>query len=157
MAVREIQRGYDPAVGFVDRRGVRTYNPIVTDHAATQEQPRAQLRVWTAMEFQTDIENRLLTRILDLRLFRVDFQSGDNFQFNITPTYERLERNFEISRGVTLPNGSIYNFTRYLAQVATATRRVVSGTIRYENGTFYSGHRRDFTLNLGLRPRLACW
>ena len=30
---------------------------------------------------------------------------------------------------------------------------MVSGTIRYENGTFYSGHQRAFTLNVGLRPR----
>ena len=26
-------------------------------------------------------------------------------------------------------------------------------TTRYQNGTFYSGHRRDFVINIGLRPR----
>ena len=86
-------------------------------------------------------------------MFRAEFQSGDNFQISVSPTYESLDKNFTISRGVTLPNGSTYNFTRYTAQASTATRRVASGTMRYANGTFYSGHRRDFILGLGLRPR----
>ena len=30
---------------------------------------------------------------------------------------------------------------------------MVSGTVRYENGTFYSGRSREFVLNVGLRPR----
>jgi hypothetical protein len=151
--MREIQRGYDPAVGFVDRRGVRTYNPIIM---ITPRPKNSRVRNYTfgyAMDLTTDVRNRLLTRSVNFRPFRVDFQSGDNFQFSITPTYERLERNFEISKGVKLPNGNTYNFTRYVVQTATATRRMVSGTVRYENGTFFSGHRRDFTLNMGLRPR----
>jgi hypothetical protein len=105
------------------------------------------------MNLYTDLENRLLTRELNFRVFRVDFQSGDNFQVSINPTYERLEDDFQISRGVTLPGGGIYRFTRYTAQASTATRRVLSTSVRYENGTFYSGNSREFALNIGLRPR----
>ena len=153
VSVREIQRGYDPAVGFVNRRGVRTYNPILMITPRPQDSRVRNYLFGAGLELLTDTENQLLTRSLNLRLFRVNFQSGDTFLFNITPTFERLERDFEISQGVLLPHGSTYNFTRYTVQAATATRRVVSVTTRYQNGTFYSGHRRDFVINIGLRPR----
>ena len=153
VSVREIQRGYDPAVGFVNRRGVRTYNPILMITPRPQDSRVRNYLFGAGLELLTDTENQLLTRSLNLRLFRVNFQSGDTFLFNIAPTFERLERDFEISQGVLLPHGSTYNFTRYTVQAATATRRVVSVTTRYQNGTFYSGHRRDFVLNIGLRPR----
>ena len=39
LSIREVQDGYDPAVGFVDRRGYRLVNPavrsIASDLAAT--------------------------------------------------------------------------------------------------------------------------
>jgi Domain of unknown function (DUF5916) len=153
VAMREIQRGYDPAVGFVDRTGVRTYNPFVLiTPRPKNSRVRNYLFGWS-MNLYTDLENRLLTRELNFRPFRVDFQSGDNFQVSINPTYERLEENFQISRGVVLPGGSIYRFTRYTAQGSTSTRRVLSTSVRYENGSFYSGNSREFALNIGLRPR----
>jgi Domain of unknown function (DUF5916) len=156
ISVREIQPGYDPAVGFVERKNVRAYLPGVT----FTPRPKNN-RVIRSFSFEasgdvyTDLQNHLVTREWDLRVFEVQLQSGDNFQVNVKPTYERLERNFEISRGVILPAGNAYDFTRYSAQLQTSNRRVISINTTYENGTFYSGHRRSFIADLGLRPKVG--
>ena len=154
ISVRELQDGYDPAVGFVGRRGIRTYAPAVAFIPRPGNNRIIRNFLFeNNVRLETDLNNRLLTRLFNLRVLDVYFQSGDNFRVSVVPTYERLRRDFEISQGVSLPNGNEYNFTRYSVQVSTANRRLLSVFTRYENGSFYSGNRRDFTLNFGIRPR----
>jgi hypothetical protein len=154
VSIREIQPGYDPAVGFVERKNVRAYLPGI----AFKPRPKNN-RVVRSFQFEgtldllTDLQNRPLTRQWDFKVFQIQFQSGDNFQVNVRPTYERLEENFEISRGVILPDGNEYRFNRYFVRAFTANRRVINGNVEYENGSFYSGHRRDFQVGVGFRPR----
>jgi hypothetical protein len=153
VAFLELQAGYDPAVGFVDRVNIRRYNPEIYFAPRPKNNRFVRRLVFrTDHVYITDLENRLSTRIIETG-FHVDFHSGDGFQFYVFPTYERLDEDFEISPGVILPNGIAYNFTRYHVQVSTASRRVVSMTANYEIGSFYTGDRRDFILNLDLRPR----
>jgi hypothetical protein len=152
-SMREVQPGYNPAVGFIERRGFRYYQPGLgyTPRPKNSKIVRSFL-FDGVMRLTTDLNNRRLTHLFDLKPFQINFQSGDQFLFYAVPTYERLERNFQISRGVTLPIGSEYNFTRYGVRMTTANRRALSVVTTYENGTFYSGDRRDFVLNLGIRP-----
>ena len=98
VAMREIQRGYNPAVGFVDRTGVRTYNPIVTLNFRPKNNRVRNYPIGTNIEFHTDLHNRLVSRIVSLRVFRMDFQTGDSFQLTVTPTFDRLEREFRDSQ-----------------------------------------------------------
>jgi hypothetical protein len=83
----------------------------------------------------------------------VELHSGDEFEFGITPTYERLEEPFEIIDGVVLPTGAEYNFNRYSLQFSTAEKRIVSVEPQFEWGGFLSGHRREVSLDVGVRPR----
>jgi hypothetical protein len=152
-SVREIQPGYNPAVGFVERRGFRYYQPGIGIMPRPKNSKLVRNFLFDAvMRLTTDMNNRRLTHQFDLKPFQVNFQSGDQFLFYLTPLYERLERNFQISRGVLLPIGGEYNFLRYGVRLTTTNRRVLAVGATYENGTFYSGHRRDFVLNLGIRP-----
>jgi hypothetical protein len=152
-SIREIQPGYNPAVGFIERRGFRYYQPGIGIMPRPKNSKLVRNFLFDAvMRLTTDMNNRRLTHLFDLKPLQVNFQSGDVFLFYMTPTYERLERNFEISRGVILPIGGEYDFMRYGVRITTANRRALAVSTTYENGTFYSGHRRDFVLNLGIRP-----
>ena len=82
----------------------------------------------------------------------VALHSGDGASFQISPSYEVLERDFPIG-GTTLPRGSDYQYTRYTANLTTATRRMLSAIATVETGTFYSGHRRDLSASVTVRPR----
>jgi hypothetical protein len=153
MAFRELQPGYDPAVGFVDRRSLRRWNPEIV--FSPRPQNSRIVRRWILRnddEIITDLQNRPVTKIYENQV-GVDFQSGDSIAFHLLPTYERLEDDFEISRDVVLPGGAEYNFMRYSFRINTASRRVMSVSTNYTIGSFYSGHARDFVLNLGFRPR----
>lgn len=154
MAFREIQSNYDPAIGFVSRRNVRRYNPEVIFTPRPRNSSIVQrFNFKVDPEVITDSQNQLVSRDMLVVPFGADFQSGDSIVTELHRLFERLERNFEISEGVALPAGGQYSFTRYRVQLRTANRRVLSLSTVYEDGEFYSGNRRDFSLDLGIRPR----
>jgi len=74
-------------------------------------------------------------------------------QIQINPSYEKLERNFTVAPGITLPAGSEHQYTRYSFGFNTNNRRVISGNTNLTVGSFYSGNRRDFSATVNLRPR----
>src|SRR4029077_18088972 len=77
----------------------------------------------------------------------------DSFQVHVLPTYEKLERNFRISPGITLTAGASYTWNRYRFQVSTAQRRMVAFSPTVELGDFYDGTRRRLAMDLNLRLR----
>jgi len=154
--VREVQDGYDPAVGFVDRRAYREVAPDVryTVHTERSRYGRYLRRFSFEGNFDHifDLNGRLESRRDDMQLLRVDLGSTDLVEFHLLSLYERLPRNFQISPGVILPAGGQYSFLRRHYQAQTTTSRPVSLNITYEDGTFYSGERRQVTGTLSVRP-----
>jgi hypothetical protein len=153
VAVREVQDGYDPAAGFVDRRGYRLFNPDVRRTLHTDRHPIVRRVSWeVGLSQYYDLDGRLETRTLDVQLARVQLQAGDLLEYHLRPLYERLPRDFQISQGVVLPAGAEYSFLRRRFQMQSATRRPVSLNATYEDGAFYSGTRRQLTGTLSVRP-----
>ena len=151
----EVQQNYDPALGFTLRRNIRRYNPFV--RFAPRPRAHPWILQWATMldaNLQTDPrDNRWLTRELDITLAQVTLHSQDTFEFHVRPIYERLKRPFVISQGITLPVGNEYDFVRYQFKGQTANRRVLALGTTMEFGDFFSGTRRQVTLNWGIRPR----
>ena len=154
--VREVQDGYDPAVGFVDRRAYREIAPDVryTVHTERSRFGRYLRRFSFEGNFDHifDLTGRLESRRDDMQLMRVDLGSTDLVEFHLLSLYERLPRDFQISPGVILPAGGQYSFVRRHYQAQTTTSRPVSLNITYEDGEFYSGQRRQLTGTLSVRP-----
>jgi hypothetical protein len=71
----------------------------------------------------------------------------------VTTQYERLEEDFEISDGIVLPVGGIYRFTQYQVEGSTAEHRKVSVNGEVSIGGFFSGRRREYSVEVGIRPR----
>ena len=70
---------------------------------------------------------------------------------HILPTYELLERDFRIARGVTLPTGQDYGFTRYSIGGRTSARRPISVRPEVEWGEFFSGDRLRLNATFNVR------
>jgi len=157
LAVREVQDGYDPAAGFVDRRGYRMIEPGMryTVHTERGRYSRYLRRFSFEGNFSTifNLDGQVETRRYDVQLMRADLHSSDLVEFHLLPLYERLPRDFEISPGVILPAGGEYSFLRRHYQAQTTTSRPVSLNASYEDGAFYSGQRRQLTGTLSVRPR----
>ena len=154
ISVRELQDNYAPAIGFVERRGYRRMNPVV------EFNPRPRNHRWIRsfqfganIDLQNDTDDRPLTREWRLTAFDVNLHSGDGVRVEVTPTYERLEEDFEISDGVVLPAGEKYRFTRYGVSLFTADHRTITIEPQVRFGNFFSGSRREYSVEMGLRPR----
>jgi len=154
--VREVQDGYDPAVGFVDRRAYREIAPDVryTVHTERSRYGRYLRRFSFEGNFDHifDLHGRLESQRDDMQLLRADLGTTDLVEFHLLSLYERLPRDFQISPGVLLPAGGEYSFLRRRYQAQTTTSRPVSLNITYEDGTFYSGDRRQVAGTLSVRP-----
>lgn len=153
MDFQEVQANHDPAIGFLRRRGFRSWSPSLSFAPRPAGHPIIrQLTFGGSLALFTDMENRTLTRELDLTILQVNTHSGDGMTLSAQPTYERLQRDFEISDGIVLPGGSEYSFTRFQASANTASRRVLALQTRYSFGDFFSGSRQEATVQLGVRP-----
>lgn len=154
VAFMQVGRNVTPEVGFVNRWDFRRYqpqfrfNPRPAGHRFIR-----RFGFGGEVDIYTDTRNRLVTRELDVTAMRVEFHSGDNVEVSVVPTYERLEAPFGISSGVVLPAGAEYRFTRFRVAGQTANKRIVSVQPRIGWGRFFSGHRREMVMGMGIRPR----
>ena len=150
----EVQDNFDPGTGFVTRRGYRRYNPTLkfSPRPASNRYIR-RFEFEADVDMQTDLRNELLARSVNLTLFQVNLHSQDNLSLSTNRRYERLDLPFSISRGITLPLGATYDFSRYRLWWQTASRRMFALNGRYEAGDFYSGTRTEQALNLTIRAR----
>jgi hypothetical protein len=153
---QEVQENYDAAVGFTRRTGFRNIKPQLSFT------PRPRQHAWirrfnfgAAMNWFLDpVDNRLLTREIDITALQIDTHSQDSIQVHVLPTHELLEKDFAIAPDVTLPTGQEYGFTRYSVRGRTASRRAISISPEVEWGEFFSGDRLrlDATVNLRAAP-----
>jgi hypothetical protein len=154
MSFTEVQANHRPALGFVGRRGFRDYDSMLQFGPRPTNHPWIrQLRFGVRSIIKTGMDNRQLTRAIDITAFRAELHSQETFEVHVLPGYERLERNFEISDGVVLPTGREYTFTRYRFQASTADRRILATRSSVEFGKFFSGDRREVIVNVSVRPR----
>ena len=152
---REVQANYDAAVGFTPRTGYRRVQPAVTYMQRPSRHPviRSIQYGVTGNVLVDSGDSGLLNRDIDIVPFNVATHRQDSFQLHILPQYERLERNFQINPGVTLPAGTSYHWNRYRVQLSTAARRVIAVSPTYEFGTFYNGTRRRIATDVNVRVR----
>ena len=155
VSYREIQDNYNPAVGFTLRDGYRRYGT----YFRFQPRPRGSRRVRQyffgidgEMQLAT-ADNSFLLRRWDFTVFQAMMQSQDAFEVHVIPSYERLDRRFNISRGIALPIGNEYDYTRVRFVGSTANRRVLAATTAIELGQFYAGDRSLVSFDVGIRPR----
>jgi hypothetical protein len=153
-SARDIGEDFAPAIGFVTREGYRRYLPFV-EFGPRPRGHRYVRRVgfFASGDLQTDRDNRMLNRVLDLNLFNLQFHSGDSFQVHALRFEERLDKDFDVSSTIRLPVGGRYTYSRYSVRGQTANQRVLALTGSYEDGGFYSGSRRAIGAGVTLRAR----
>jgi hypothetical protein len=154
VSAREVQPDFDPAVGFIARSAYRRYAPGLTFSPRPRSHPYIRrFDFGASAETLTSLDNTLLERSITLSLFGIQFHSQDNVSMSVTPTRERLDEPFAISRNITLPAGSTYDYTRLQVRSQTANNRTLSVNARFETGGFYSGTRRQTVVGVSVRAR----
>ena len=155
LELSQVDSNYDAAVGFAARTGIRRISPTIAYTMRPRQHPlirRFQVGSDVSWLFNSD-DDQLLDRDVNITAFLMELHTQDTVQLRVLPSYERLQNDFRISRGITLPAGRHYDVTRYRLQATTASRRVLAVSPTLEWGGFYSGDRRRLALNVDVRMR----
>jgi len=154
---REFGEQWDPALGFVERRGFRRHAPQLTFAPRPERwESIRQTEHKIDFEYLTDLDDRLLTRNLDITPLQINFESGDRLGFEIGRNFERLDRAFNVNGSgadaIRIQPGD-YDSDRWSANVSTAGRRMLSGTVEFEHSGFWGGERDTLDLSGTVRSR----
>jgi hypothetical protein len=149
-SAKQIGDEFDPALGFVPRVGIRKYSGWASYTAYVDRE------IWfvnfsVEPTVVTDLDDDVESAELATELFGIVWQSGDELMLAAIPTYERLDQDFEIEDGVTIPAGE-YDWIRWHAEGETALKRPVSGGLAVEVGDFFDGTRLDGEASVSWRP-----
>lgn len=148
---KRIGDAFDPSLGFVPRRGIQQFSP----NGAYTVRPEWEWLRSAAFELRTQFVTDLDGNLESYRVFtapiNLDFESGDQFEFNVVPTGDRLDEPFEIADGVVIPAGD-YDWTRYQLEAGSASKRPVSADASWSFGSFYGGTLDQIELQLNWNP-----
>ncbi len=156
IGLTETQQNFDPAVGFIFRRGIKEYDTFLRFAPRPRNHPLIRQFQWSLSFEQTDdSRNVMLSQRISFGLLEINFHSGDSFEFSINREFERLERNFEMGPddSVVLAAGNQYLFNSYQLEWEMSNRRPVALEAALRWGDYFSGSRRDFEPRLSIRPR----
>ena len=149
--MKQIGDNFEPALGFVPRAGIRKADLFLSYGPRPEKWGIRKIQFQVMPNIITTLDNRVDNWSGKVTPVQIEFDSGEEIEFNFTPGFERLPEEFEISPGIVLPPGS-YNFTRYAIEGKSASKRpwVLNFTANW--GGFYSGTRRNFGMGVTLKP-----
>lgn len=151
---REFGDAFDPAVGFNQRNGLRRVEPAIGFSPIFEKSRLIRQITWRIL-YQNlwDLDFKLLTQILQLRLADILLESGESISFQLIRNYERLQRDFDILRdeSIIIPIDEYITWTLNI-RLSSATFRRVVGFVDFRKGGFWSGNRTRWQLGAILRP-----
>ena len=140
---------YNPALGFVSRRGIREY----FGNWRYRWRPETWIRTIDVGVFGmmiTDTDDELETTRLNFNLLEIETNDGDQLELEYTLQREILADGFEIADGVMIPAGD-RSWGRYGVGFESSEGRPVGIAARYEGGDFWTGTRNDFEFGVEWR------
>ena len=151
LGIKELQQNFNPALGFVNRRGIRDQ----TLELGYTHLPRSSgLReIYGGVDVQRIdlLSGELQTELISVRALEIETNSRDRLNVRYTANKEVVTDAFEISEGVIIPPGE-YSFDEYGFDLSTGNQRTVSGRLNYRTGEFYDGIRDMIRAELNWAP-----
>ncbi|MCP4902553.1 MAG: carbohydrate binding family 9 domain-containing protein [bacterium] len=129
----------DPGLGFLPRSGVQIIRPRLQYRPRPDIDWIRQFRWEFFADYIMDLDGRVESWSAFTAPFYIVSESGDNYEFNWRPTFDRLDEPFEIVDGVDIPVGE-YRWDRFRLEVKTSSHRWWRTTASVWFGTFYTGH-----------------
>jgi len=148
---RQIGEKFDPALGFVGRRGIRDYK----GSARYIWRPNTSLLRSVSLSARpfstTDLDDRLVAEDHDVPILTFTTPPGDALTLMYTWYRDVVDETFEMWPGVDIPPGD-YGYGQFKPSLMTSKARPVSAQIRYRVGDFYGGNIASYTGALEWRP-----
>ena len=138
--VQQIGEDFRPALGFVNRAGIRRYG------VGTRYRTRPETGFWRELNHKvdyvlgTDMGNSLLTEWLEIEPIGLYSNQDDYLFFNWSRNKEVVREEFDLFDRLNVPAGE-YEFDRYRAELGTGWQRPLRLVLAVEDGGFFGGDR----------------
>lgn len=148
---RRYEENFNPALGFLIRRGVTDVGFDVGYTLRPRSGPiQSYLTSFDAQRVER-IDGRLQSQQINFRAIDMQNRAGDRVFMFTRAQKENLIRPFEISPGVIIPVGE-YSFSDYRLEFNASNFRKFSGEIGGGSGSFYTGDRTNANIAMNWRP-----
>ncbi|NRA09767.1 MAG: carbohydrate binding family 9 domain-containing protein [Myxococcales bacterium] len=148
---KEIQRNFDPALGFVNRKGIRQYD----GDYRYRWRPGTWLRTVDTRisgRLVTDTHDRVESGRVALRPLAVSDIVGDFLELRYRHYFERLSIATEFEDlDIEIPAGS-YHFDEAALLFDSSQNRPVYVFLEFRYGSFFNGHRLAYHPRIEWRP-----
>ena len=145
-----IEKNYNPALGFVNRTGIRRYNAAYRNRIRRNAYVRT-IDSKTIGYVVTDLDNNVKSGQFNLSPLTVKTEVGDAISVAYRHDYEHLDASFTVYPGIDVPSGS-YPVNRGYIRIDTSRNRVLQGAVQVTAGGFYGGTRTSFAPEISWRP-----
>jgi hypothetical protein len=149
---QEIQENFNPALGFVNRTGIRNYTSDIRYRVRPEGHGFIRTMDWGVnTSFTTNTDNELESGHVWVSFFEIEDHAGDQITAWANWNHEKLNVPFEIQPGVSIPAGT-YDFYNAWTRLTTAQHRPLAIELKSKVGQFYDGSIADVTAVVHWRP-----
>jgi hypothetical protein len=149
--LKHVGEDFNPAVGFVRRRGMRHGYGTLGLHQRPASLSWVQdLNPYVEADHVTEPDVGLATRTGTLGL-DVEFADGGALNLGASDRFERLSRPFRVRADATVPVGD-YEFREATLGYRSSRGRPLSGDVALTSGGFFDGERTSLSLATRWRP-----
>ena len=150
---KQVGQNFFPALGFINRPGIRDYEATVTERTRYSNQYLRSLQFGMTNVFITGLDDELQSR--QLRLWTsVQNRNVDVLEFDVYNYFENVPAAFSLPRGVPVLPGK-YNWTNIAPRIDTTNGRALVLTWQVECCSFYNG---DYVKSdLSVTARYSDW
>ncbi len=146
----DIAEGFNPAVGYVRRTGIRHFRGEA--RWVPMPQRFGIRQIWTGPEVNYILNHNNELEEWDISYTNwFEFDSGDYILFNGKRTFERLNDVFDFRDGVEVPIGD-YSSNSYHVRLSSSDSRPISTTLGGGIEDFYNGEVRRAYIQTTLKP-----
>jgi hypothetical protein len=151
-SVMEIGNDFNPAMGFVRRRGTRRYM-LAADFIPYFEEISwlRNTRHGYEAELYTDLGNDVVNTKQTFNLASLSFESQEMLSLSVSHHTDRPNNDFDISDGTVIPAGN-YDWWDARLSLNTGLYRKFATANSYTVGSFYDGERQQLSSTLVYRP-----
>ena len=150
VSFQQIEENFDPALGFVNRQGIRRYG------TGARYRIRPENGIWRAINIRgdyiltTDMAGERLSERILFQPFGLYSHTDDYIFVELIRSRELVGEDFNLFDRLNVPAGD-YEFDRYWAELRTGMQRPFRVVLGVGDGEFFGGNRLEKFVELQWR------
>lgn len=147
----QVNEGFDPALGFVRRDGIRGYATNLSYEPRPDTPWLRQYKMSAITEHITDLNDNLESATYRVWPLNFEFESGDSIDISVTRQFDSPDEAFDVLQQIEVPAGD-YWWTGGEIDFGTARKRALRGELELGYSQYYGGERKNVEAELGIHP-----